>query len=226
MARILVFNNDTNTMETFNRGEDEAMPYVTNGTLRVGEFRGSSKSPTLWTDRRTMQAWNSFRFIYGRPIGVGYAFKRPWEGGHTGQSQHYAGTAFDVGQNIPNSERTIMRNKAISSGVWSFVEPASLTPTWVHFDRRSGPPACAAGGYPLLRQGSRGNYVLILQDSLNNLGYRTGGLDGLFGPATANSVRAYQKYKGLTADGIVGCNTWNALMRDVVGRGRTSSTID
>jgi len=90
----------------------------------------------------------------------------------------------------------------------------------------SGPPACAVGGYPLLRQGSRGNYVLILQDSLNNLGYRTGGLDGLFGPGTANSVRAYQKYKGLTADGVVGCNTWNALMRDVVGRGRTSSTID
>ncbi|MCL2341554.1 MAG: hypothetical protein FWC53_00320 [Firmicutes bacterium] len=80
MARILVFNNDTNTMETFNRGEDEAMPYVTNGTLRVGEFRGASKSPTLWTDRRTMQAWNSFRFVYGRPIGVGYAFKRAWEG--------------------------------------------------------------------------------------------------------------------------------------------------
>ena len=146
--------------------------------------------------------------------------------GTLGQSQHYAGTAFDVGQNLPASERTIMRNKAISSGVWSFVEPASLTPTWVHFDRRSGPPACGAGGYPLLRNGSRGNYVLILQDSLNNLGYRTGGLDGLFGPATANSVMAYKKYKGLIADGVVGCNTWTALMRDVVGRGRTSTTID
>jgi len=83
MAKILVFNNDTNRMETYFRGEDEAMPYVTNGTLRVGEFRGTSKSPTLWTDRRTMQAWNSFRFVYGRPISVGAAFKRPWEGGHT-----------------------------------------------------------------------------------------------------------------------------------------------
>lgn len=83
MAKILVFNNDTNRMETYFRGEDEAMPYVTNGTLRVGEFRGTSKSPTLWTDRRTMQAWNSFRFIYGRGISVGAAFKRPWEGGHT-----------------------------------------------------------------------------------------------------------------------------------------------
>ena len=83
MARILIFNNDTNGMETFIRGEDESMPYNTNGTLRVKEFRGTSKSPTLWTDRRTMQAWNSFRFVYGRGISVGYAFKRAYEGGHT-----------------------------------------------------------------------------------------------------------------------------------------------
>ena len=83
MARILVYNNDTNAMETYFRGEDESMPYVTNGTLRVGEFRGSSRSPTLWTDKRTMQAWNSFRYVYGRGIHVGFAFKRPWEGGHT-----------------------------------------------------------------------------------------------------------------------------------------------
>ena len=48
MAKILVYNNDTNTMETYYRGEDESMPYITNGTLRVGEFRGSSTSPTLF----------------------------------------------------------------------------------------------------------------------------------------------------------------------------------
>ena len=143
-----------------------------------------------------------------------------------GQSQHYAGTSFDVGQNLTASERSIMRNKALSSGVWSYVEPAYLTPTWVHFDKRSGPSACSGGGYPLLRTGSRGNYVLILQDALNVLGYRTGGLDGIFGSTTANSVTAYQKYKGLVPDGIVGCLTWNALMGDVVGRGRTPSTID
>ena len=101
-----------------------------------------------------------------------------------------------------------------------------MNPTWVHFDRRSGPPACIRGGYPTLRNGSIGNYVLVLQDALNNLGYRTNGLDGIFGSATTNSVRAYQTYKGLSADGIVGCNTWTALMSDVVGRGRTATTID
>lgn len=49
-------------------------------TLTVKEFRGSSKSPTLWTSKRTMQAWNSQRYIFGSPIPVGFAFKRSWEG--------------------------------------------------------------------------------------------------------------------------------------------------
>lgn len=96
MAKILVYNNSSNRMETYYRGEREAMPYNTNRTLLVSEFRGSSGSNILWTDLRTMQAWNSFRYLYGRSIYVGFAFKRPWEGGHGTLSQHYAGLAFDV----------------------------------------------------------------------------------------------------------------------------------
>ena len=82
MAKILVYNNDTNRMETFYRGENEAMPYNANRSLTVREFRGSSKSQIFWTDRRTMRAWNNFRTLYGSPIYVGFAFKRCWEGGH------------------------------------------------------------------------------------------------------------------------------------------------
>lgn len=65
MAKILVFNNDTDRMETYYRGESEPMPYNTNGTLRVREFRGSSKSNILWTTKRTMQSWNSQRYVFG-----------------------------------------------------------------------------------------------------------------------------------------------------------------
>ena len=136
MAKIIVFNNDTDRMETYYRGENEPMPYNTNGTLRVREFRGSSNSSTLWTTKRTMQSWNSQRYIYGSGIPVGFAFKRPWEGGHGSQSQHYAGTAFDVGQRLSQAQRTRLWNSANNSGVWSFVEPISLTPTWVHWDKR------------------------------------------------------------------------------------------
>ncbi len=88
MAKILVYNPSTNKMEVYYRGLNENMPYANN--LTVKEFRGSSKSDILWTDKRAMEAWNKTRKAFGKPIDVGYAFKRPAEGGHGKQSQHYA----------------------------------------------------------------------------------------------------------------------------------------
>ena len=96
----------------------------------------------------------------------------------------------------------------------------------MHFDKRFGIPACSTGGYPLIKRGSISNYVLIAQDDLNTLGYRTGGLDGIFGAATQEAVKSYQAKVGLAVDGIVGCNTWSSLQEAVVGTGKTSTTID
>ena len=213
MAKILVYNNNSNRMEIYYRDLNDSMPYITNRTLKVGEFRGVSESDILWTDRRCMLAWNSFRYIYGKPIFVGFAFRRPYEGGHGILSQHYAGLAFDVGQNLNVNERNNMRNLAISSGIWNYVEPASLTPRWVHFDERQ-----VASGYPIIRYMSRGVYVCVAQDALIYLGYDTGGLDGVFGRRTESSVKEYQRTRGLVADGIIGPATWRKLMEEVVGK--------
>ena len=213
MAKILLYNNNSNRMEIYYRDLNDSMPYITNRTLKVGEFRGVSESDILWTDRRCMLAWNSFRYIYGKPIFVGFAFRRPYEGGHGILSQHYAGLAFDVGQNLNVNERNNMRNLAISSGIWNYVEPASLTPRWVHFDERQ-----VASGYPIIRYMSRGVYVCVAQDALIYLGYDTGGLDGVFGRRTESSVKEYQRTRGLVVDGIIGPATWRKLMEEVVGK--------
>ena len=226
MAKILVYNNSVNKIETYYRNENDNMPYTYSGYLKVGEFRGSSKSPTIWTTKNAMESFVGQRNLWGGPIPVGYAFKRPWEGGHGKQSQHYAGTAFDVAQGWSNSQRSKLRTSAQNSGLWVYVEPARLTPTWVHFDRRQTPPACSGGGYPVLKLKSISTYVLILQDGLNNLGYSTGGLDGIFGSKTLNSVKQYQQKSGLKADGIVGCVTWRTLQNEAVGRGRSETTVD
>jgi peptidoglycan hydrolase-like protein with peptidoglycan-binding domain len=89
-----------------------------------------------------------------------------------------------------------------------------------------GKPACGTAGYPLIKQGSISTYVLIAQDDLNTLGYTTGGLDGIFGSRTREAVKKYQTSRGLQSDGVIGCNTWRSLQEDVVGTGRTSTTID
>ena len=137
------------------------------------------------------------------------------------QSQHYAGTAFDVGQNLSYSGRVAMRNLAASSRIWNYVEPISSTPTWVHFDERT-----TITGYPVIRFGSRGNYVCVAQDALNALGYGTGGLDGVYGIQTRNAVTRFQTVSGLNPDGILGPKTWNVLMARVNGIGRTSTVIN
>jgi Putative peptidoglycan binding domain len=72
------------------------------------------------------------------------------------------------------------------------------------------------GGHPYpgtpLQQGSRGEDVRTVQQRLNQLGNKLE-TDGIFGPATHQAVVAFQKKQHLTADGIVGPQTWAALWR-------------
>lgn len=58
-----------------------------------------------------------------------------------------------------------------------------------------------------LRLGDRGEDVAALQRRLNELKFNCGKVDGIFGIATLNAVKAFQKANGLTVDGIVGKNT-------------------
>lgn len=53
--------------------------------------------------------------------------------------------------------------------------------------------------------------VKPLQKYLNTLGYNAGTPDGIFGAKSHNAVVAYQKAKGLSADGIVGEKSWKKL---------------
>ncbi len=218
---ILVYNEDTNKIEKYDRTLGQPMPYVNNSWLTVKEFKGSSKSSILWTTKSTMRSFYTTRAKFGA-IYVGFAFKRIWEGGHSGQSQHYAGTSFDCGQKWTYTKRKELYNLARKLKVWSYVEPISDTPTWVHFDKRNTKPACSAG-YPLIKSGSKNTYVLILQDALNNMG-RTLDIDGIFGTKTKNAVINFQKYYGLAVDGIVGCNTWRKLVSIANGMGRSVYT--
>lgn len=67
-------------------------------------------------------------------------------------------------------------------------------------------------GLRVLGDGDTGEDVKILQAMLNLRGYDCGKVDGIFGSKTEDAVRRYQKDNGLTADGIVGKNTWRKLL--------------
>lgn len=68
---------------------------------------------------------------------------------------------------------------------------------------------------PVIRRGSKGNSVKALQLLLIGNGYNCGsyGADGDFGGATHSAVLLFQRRKNLVVDGIVGQNTWSALLK-------------
>lgn len=63
----------------------------------------------------------------------------------------------------------------------------------------------------VLRQGATGSEVKEMQRRLKQWGYYTGSVDGVFGAGTKKAVIAFQKKNGLTADGVVGLETYKAL---------------
>ena len=64
----------------------------------------------------------------------------------------------------------------------------------------------------ILRTGSYGPAVQLLQLALNRAGFGTLETDGLFGPATRRALAQFQRANGLTVDGVAGSQTHRALL--------------
>ncbi|MFQ7281241.1 MAG: peptidoglycan-binding protein [Christensenellales bacterium] len=66
----------------------------------------------------------------------------------------------------------------------------------------------------IVKNGSKGDLVKLVQLMLNENGYNCGTADGIFGTNTEKAVEKYQRAKGLSVDGIVGNNTYAKLFAD------------
>lgn len=121
-------------------------------------------------------------------------------------------------------------NATLETAVKQFQQGAGLT-----VDGVVGPLTWAAlpdgGPMPTLQSGSTGAVVTSLQNLLTNGApgqwiTTPQGVDGVFGPHTKASVEAFQTWGGVTADGIVGDETWavslhaaSATLETTVGLG-------
>lgn len=77
--------------------------------------------------------------------------------------------------------------------------------------------AASTGMSPTVRYGSSGWAVTDLQKLLNKYGYYNySSITSYFGNVTKTAVINFQKANGLTADGVVGSNTWKKLYSNYV----------
>lgn len=89
--------------------------------------------------------------------------------------------------------------------------PAGAAPAGAAPAGAASPEAAPAGQTrPVLARGSLGDAVIQLQNLLRDLDFAVA-VDGDFGPGTEVAVTRFQSENKLTADGIVGPQTWTAL---------------
>ncbi|NJR49206.1 MAG: SH3 domain-containing protein [Leptolyngbyaceae cyanobacterium CSU_1_3] len=105
----------------------------------------------------------------------------------------------ELGLTLPTSARV---------GVAGFLVAASIM-------------AMAQDATALILRGNRGGAVSAVQSALNSRGY-TVAVDGVFGRQTESALVAFQRDRGLSADGIVGSATASAL--GVASSGSGNST--
>ncbi len=132
-----------------------------------------------------------------------------------GSSTKSAVRAFQSARNltangIADAATLSALNSAYQSGVT--VNNGTITaPSSVSNDNVVITPSTSIGSYPTLKYGDSGDNVALLQTRLQALGYFRGTVGGNFGMLTQTAVQAFQASVGVTADGIVGTDTWTAL---------------
>lgn len=80
------------------------------------------------------------------------------------------------------------------------------------------------GTYAAISYGSKGDRVKSLQQALITLGFLKGSPDGVFGSKTKKAVKAFQKSKKLTADGVAGKKTLTAIQTALSGSGSSAAS--
>ncbi|MHB9144742.1 MAG: glycoside hydrolase domain-containing protein [Symbiobacteriia bacterium] len=95
----------------------------------------------------------------------------------------------------------------------AFGDPGWWRPDGQPVQAAPAPPMERGGStVPLTRSGDNGLAVKLLQTLLNAAGSALAP-DGDFGPSTLAAVKDFQTKNGLTADGLVGPLTWDALAK-------------
>ena len=209
---LLIYNEETGQMEKSNRSCDEDMPYTTDGVLTVDMFRANSSTQLMWSTKQFLESVNVSFHELGVPFDVMHGFSRVWEHFDDEQFAHKLGTALTGGQNLNSLRRRRLLKDLEIQGDYTSVQDFDLAPSIVHFHQCFDPTSSVIV-FQTVQVGSVGVSVCALQDALWYLGYEVERINGIFNEQLKQQVLDFQRMSGLDEDGVVGVNTWTALMQ-------------
>lgn len=183
--------------------------------FKVSEFACHDGTTKVLIDYELACLLQFMRDIIGEPLTINSAYRTASHNkavGGASNSYHKYGRAFDVS----GADVDLMCKILKSIGVKGIIK----YPTFVHMDSRDKKYHANNQGklltfetikinsnFDILKKGSKSYQVGVLQFRLNQLGFKCGKVDGVFGNGTYKAVCKFQKSKGLLVDGIVGVNT-------------------
>ena len=150
-------------------------------------------------------------------IAKGYSCGAAGADGDFGAATHNAVKKFQAANGLD-------ADGIIGNATWAALlkteqtKPEQTEPEQTEPDKEPEKPVGSSGStctveLPIIKQGNKGFTVVAVQMLLNKHDFSVKYTDGDFGPDTLAKVKAFQKAKGLTADGVVGSNTWAALLK-------------
>lgn len=110
-------------------------------------------------------------------------------------------SAYNIAPNNIKGHRDFNATKC--PGDWLYAQLPRLRQAVA---QKLAPPSVA------LKKGSTGSKVKDTQLYLKAWGFNPGAIDGIFGSGTETAVKAFQKSKNLTVNGVVDATTWKALI--------------
>jgi hypothetical protein len=189
--------------------------------FKVKEFACRDGSDKVLIADGLITLLENIRNHFGKPIAIasGYRTKTYNEiCGGASKSQHLYGTASDIVVLGVDPLKVCQYAEILGVGGigwyigsrFTHVDTRSTKARWKQ--QRSGMAQVSVSGFlPVLRKGAKGDDVKALQTALNEHGYKLK-VDGDFGTNTYNAVVDFQRKNRLTVDGVVGVNTWAALV--------------
>jgi hypothetical protein len=109
--------------------------------------------------------------------------------------QTYGGSPLPAGTDRPREADAGSAGGSVKRAVREYVEGGA-----------------AAGRVILRRDSEEASEIRYLQELLKHRNFDPGRVDGSFGPKTEAAVKTFQANRGLEDDGVVGKDTWEALL--------------